>query len=129
MKLQGLRRSRLLAGLLFVASPAMGGTLLPAIHPCPVDAPWLAHLAPAGTAGGHHHHATHGDAPAGKQQHQTCHCIGSWSAGTAVAPPAQGHITRLATVAVQVLLPGHDSSLELAPRSALLPPATAPPLA
>jgi hypothetical protein len=36
-----LRRSRLLALVLLLATPALGGAWLQAFHPCPVDTPWL----------------------------------------------------------------------------------------
>lgn len=119
-----LRRSRLLAAFLVLASPALGGTLLTAIHPCPVDTPWLAHHHQAQSQGGHH--GSHGVPASSKDT--TCHCIGSWLTGGAVVPPVPvlGQAPELSPV--PVLLPAHDSSLQLAPRSTLLPPATAPPL-
>jgi hypothetical protein len=123
MVLAMVRRSRLIAGLLFAASPAIGGTVLPAIHPCPVDAPWLArHSAGAHTG----HHGGH-DAPAGRGE--TCHCIGSWLTGAAFAPP-QSPVTvrQILTLFSPPAIHSADSSLELEPPAALLPPATAPPL-
>ena len=122
--LSALRRSRILALLLFAASPAVGGTVLPAIHPCPVDAPWLARHAPSGHAG----HQGHGS-PVGTHHNETCHCIGSWLSGAALIPPrAPVTVTQLLTLfAPPEIFPG-DSSLRLDPPAALLPPATAPPL-
>lgn len=122
--LAALRRSRLLAALLVIASPAMGGTLLTAIHPCPVDTPWLAHHQDGAKAG---HHGNHGT-PAGTKESQTCHCIGNWLTGGAITPPLPVLAVAPVRPPIPVLLPAHDSSLQLAPPSALLPPATAPPL-
>jgi hypothetical protein len=127
MILAVLRRSRLLAGLLFAASPALGGTLLTAIHPCPVDTPWLAHHAPAAADAAMHHHGEHG-APVQGHENQTCHCIGRWLSGANVAPPKPSVESQVVLAPAPVLLPARDSSLDLAPRAALLPPATAPPL-
>ena len=121
-----MRRSRLLAALLFAASPAAGGTLLPAIHPCPVDSPWLAHhAAPASHVG--HHAGEHGT-PASGHQRDVCHCIGTCLAGFAAAPLPQG-VVQVVTLVVPVraVWPDHDSSLRLGPLAALLPPSTAPP--
>lgn len=123
--LNPLRRSRLLALLLFAASPAIGGTVLPAIHPCPVDAPWLAQHVAGAHAG---HHGSHGT-PAGKGHSETCHCIGSWLSGTAVAPPQSPVVVRqILTLFSPPEIGSLDSSLELDPLGTLLPPATAPPL-
>ena len=120
-----LRRSRLVAGLLIAASPAIGGTVLPAVHPCPVDAPWLAHH----EAGAHAaHHAGHGT-PATGHHPETCHCIGSCLSGAAMAPPQTPALARQAlTLFAAPRIPTGDSTLELDPPAALLPPATAPPL-
>jgi hypothetical protein len=53
-----MKRTRLASLLLLLASPALGGTLLPVLHPCPVDAPWT-------LAGGDHaDHGNHHPAPA-----------------------------------------------------------------
>ena len=63
------------------------------------------------------------------KSHDTCHCIGSWLSGASVAPPKPSVADQPKVAVVPVLLPAHDSSLDLAPRTTLLPPATAPPLA
>ena len=125
--MNSLRRSRLLAVLLLAASPALLGTVLPVVHPCPVDAPWLEHQATGQSAQSHHHDEA-SDTPRESHEHQSCSCIGSWLSGTAVAPPLPAEIRIAATLAVPVLVPAHDSSLDLGPIAALLPPATAPPL-
>ena len=53
-----MKWTRLASLLLLLASPALGGTLLPVLHPCPVDAPWT-------LAGGDHaDHGNHHPAPA-----------------------------------------------------------------
>jgi hypothetical protein len=126
MMLAGFRRSRLLAALLLAASPAAGGTLLPAIHPCPVDSPWLAGH---GAHGGHMGHAMgDGHAPAADQHREVCHCIGSCLAGAATLPPAAGIAdSRIVVIPAAAAWPSHDASLRLAPLAALLPPSTAPP--
>ena len=124
-----MRRSRLLAALLFAASPAAGGTLLPVIHPCPVDTPWLVeHGAPPEHAGHHAgHHAAGQDAAPG-HHHRDCHCIGHSLAGLAVLVPATGPASVAPLViTAHVAWPTQDASLELAPAAALLPPSTAPP--
>jgi hypothetical protein len=122
--LKVLRRSRLLAALLFAASPAIGGTVLPAIHPCPVDMPWLAQ-----TSGEHAGHGQHAGHSSSGSQHDACNCIGSWLTGTAVAAPKPAGLSSpVVTLFSPIVLSGTDSSLDLTPRAALLPPATAPPL-
>lgn len=116
----------MLALLLLAASPAAGGTVLPALHPCPVDMPWLAQ---AGASGEHAGHGQHADDPAQGAHHDSCSCIGSWLSGTTAAPPQPAELSRpIVTLFSPVLVAFTDSSLELSPRSALLPPATAPPL-
>jgi hypothetical protein len=125
MVLAQMRRSRLIAGLLLAASPAIGATVLPAVHPCPVDAPWLVQHASSAHAG---HHGGH-DAPASKGHGATCHCIGSWLSGAAVAPPQSPAVVRqILTLFAPPEIRSGDSSLQLEPPAALLPPATAPPL-
>jgi hypothetical protein len=126
MILAGFRRSRLLAAFLLTASPAAGGTLLPAIHPCPVDTPWLVgHGAHAGHMG---HPMGDGHAPAADQHREVCHCIGGCLAGAATLPPPAGLAdTRVVVHPAVAAWPSHDASLHLAPLAALLPPSTAPP--
>jgi hypothetical protein len=116
-----LRTSRWLTALALLASPAGLGTALPLLHPCPVDAPWLAE---AGEAG---HHG-HGDqSPAEDQGHPDCSCIGACLAGAALlgtSPQVDAPPGVAIPFAGWVSL---DASLQLAPVATLLPPATAPP--
>ena len=127
-----LRRCLTVRAVLLLASPALGGTLLPAIHPCPVDMPWLAAPpAPADHGGhaGHHAGGTH-HAPATGHHGETCHCIGSCLVGPAVAAPAARSLEVVGELLpVTHLWPAHDASLDLAPVASLLPPSTAPPQA
>jgi hypothetical protein len=119
-----LRRSRLLALLLVLATPGLGGAWLQAAHPCPVDLPWL-----AGQHQGQHasHHGTEpGTVPAG----EVCHCVGAChTAGAAL-------LTTAARVAVLVLTgdrpastPAPDLDPPVQRSTDRQPPATAPPLA
>ena len=127
--LNALRHSRLLAALLVTASPAVLGTVLPAVHPCPVEAPWLAQK---GAAGSHadHHQAAHHEMGGPGHEHETCHCIGASLSGAAMTPPKTGELShQILTLFAPPHFPTRDSSLDLAPSAALLPPATAPPLA
>jgi hypothetical protein len=119
-------RSRLASLLLLLASPAVGGTVLPVAHPCPVDAPWL-----APDQGGHEHgnHHQQSQSPTDQSGH-SCTCPGMGAAGLGVAIPSG-----FGTV---ILVPAPEQSL---PASAdpdarwtrafldLLPPSTAPPIA
>jgi len=127
-----LRRCLTVRAVLLLASPALGGTLLPAIHPCPVDMPWLAaQAAPADHGGhaGHHAGGTH-HAPAAGHHGETCHCIRSCLVGPAVAAPvARALVVAGELLPVTHLWPAHDASLDLAPVASLLPPSTAPPQA
>jgi hypothetical protein len=121
------RRSRLLAGLLLVASPAAAGTALPVLHPCPVDAPWLADSQPAESHAGHH---GSGQQTSSENQHSnSCSCIGGCTAGIALlAPRGSATVPALFGGFAALAWHSHDASLLLAPLAALLPPATAPPV-
>jgi hypothetical protein len=125
--LAALRRSRLLASLLLVASPAGAGTLLPVLHPCPVDSPWLLpHDRVAGHAG--HQHASRGARSADQHKHH-CSCIGSCTMAAALlVPRAPLLAARVTDSPAAQRWVAHDASSVLAPCAALLPPATAPPL-
>ncbi len=126
MMLAGFRRSRLLAAFLLAASPAAGGTLLPAIHPCPVDTPWL--VGPGAHSGHMGHSMADGHAPAADQHHAVCHCIGGCLAGAATLSPAVTIAdARIVVRPAVAAWASHDASLHLAPLAALLPPSTAPP--
>lgn len=116
----------MLALLLFAASPAIGGTVLPAVHPCPVDMPWLGHGTGSGAHAGHGQDA---DQPSRQPEHTSCSCIGICLTATAVVPPRAPQLGRPGLILfAPVLVSTTDSSLELSPRATLLPPATAPPL-
>jgi hypothetical protein len=118
------RRSRLVAGLLGLLSPGGLGMVLPLVHPCPVDAPWLAQAQPAGTHSPHQHHAPE----PGRTPNHTCVCIGSCLTG---ALPLQPRAHAVPMVPCRAAAPpvGADAALLLAPLATLLPPATAPPSA
>ena len=116
--LRFLRRSRLLALALLLATPALGGAWLQAAHPCPVDTPWL--------STGHDGHGGHQDQPASS----TCHCVSSCQAA-AVAALVAAPVLPLAAEPAPAVPPRFTPA---APRPAVrpsdrLPPATAPPLA
>ena len=121
--LHAFRRSRLLSVLLLLASPAMAGTLLPTVHPCPVDAPWLAEheAAPAGHYG-QTHHAT-------GQHAQICHCVGGCVAGAVATPPSPQIVGFEIAAFAPIALPSDSGgSPDQSPPPHLQPPATAPPL-
>ena len=110
--------------LLLLASPAVGGTVLPVFHPCPVDAPWLG-SAEAEHAG----HDGHAPQPAPDSGSHDCSCISSCTPGLAFAAP--GAPTPVVDPEARPLRSDHptsDSTLTLAPLRELLPPSTAPPL-
>ena len=112
-----LRRSRLLALVLLLATPALGGAWLQAAHPCPVDAPWAAEH--GGDHGGQH------GAPADTG---TCHCVGSCAASAGSLLPAAAAVTQV--LADLPAAPRPASIAVLAPTlrpADRLPPATAPP--
>lgn len=126
--------ARLLASLLLLASPAVGGMVLPLAHPCPVDAPWLAD---AGATDSHHAH--HGSvatpsgasesAPAGRDSHTDCSCIGICAAPAVLLVP-QGVVALVAAVTVPSARPQWPVSDATETRHQLLdllPPTTAPP--
>lgn len=121
-------RSRLTSLLLLLASPAVGGTVLPVAHPCPVDAPWLAQGAGKGghEHGGHHHQS---NAPANQSGH-TCTCPSACTAGLSVAVPTAIATISLPAAPVRTLssnvAAGMDWTHAFLDR---LPPSTAPPIA
>jgi hypothetical protein len=118
-----LRRSRLALAALLALSPAGLGTILPVLHPCPVDAPWLtAHHQTAG------HHAAHHDTGSPAATEHTCTCVGSCVSSAVPAVPVASVVARVNNAPSLLLRPSGDSRLELEPLASLLPPATAPPL-
>lgn len=135
-----LRRCRWLATLLLIASPAIGGQVLPLLHPCPVELPWVAAAeqgaAPAPVAADPHAHHGHGapaepvPAPAGHEHGaDQCSCIGSCHTPAVLALPAiQIAFGAETTVPVGTDWPVIEAT-GIATRAVdLLPPKTAPPL-
>ncbi|MGH7526411.1 MAG: hypothetical protein ACREMX_06880 [Gemmatimonadales bacterium] len=117
-----LRRSRLLALVLLVATPGLGGAWLQAAHPCPVDTPWL--------AGGGAHGEHHDSGPAGDNGHGFCHCIGSCSAAAIAVLPTAARLLSAAVAIPAYATPFAPAlAAPVAVPSDRLPPATAPPLA
>jgi hypothetical protein len=111
-----LRHSRILALVLLLATPALGGAWLQAFHPCPVDTPWLEH---------HGHGHEHDGAP----KAVSCHCVGSCSAATtAVLSTAAANVEAAPQGFSPRPLFARRASIPLPQPSELLPPATAPPL-
>jgi hypothetical protein len=114
-----LRTLRWLAALLLIASPAVGGQVMPLLHPCAVqEADHDQHGA---------HGASHSDAPDGAQ----CTCLGDCTTPGLIAAP-------IATIIATTMRPvPADRVVRLerveapAPKSPLLllPPPTAPPIA
>ncbi|HRP09355.1 MAG TPA: hypothetical protein PLL69_12800, partial [Gemmatimonadales bacterium] len=66
---------RLFAAAMLVASPAIGGQVLPLLHPCPV----------AEEAAGHQHSGHDSESPSPGSGH--CICIGSCAASALAAAP------------------------------------------
>ena len=127
MSLAFLRRCRLLALLLLLLSPGAGGSVLPLLHPCPVDSPWLLPAASGGSHAGHHG----GTAAATDSEHhdRSCHCVGSCAVSAAVSPPSPAVVAAPLGAPAAQGWASHDATLLLGARAELLPPATAPPLA
>lgn len=124
-----LRRSRWLAALLLIASPAVGGQVLPAIHPCPVatglpDAPDDHQDHNAGLLS-----ADQGD-HSGSGHQADCTCIGNCQPTPGQVAPGSAPVVRAATYLVDTSVP---PLLRPEPPIARpidrLPPTTAPPLA
>ena len=120
-----LRRSpwlRLIAVLLLIGSPGLGGTGLQALHGCTEKMPWLAAQA-AGAA--QDHHGSHHEAPA----EPDCHCIGQCQATPAMPTAGESHLSPVADLPAVVPVLTGESRVAPAGRTAhRLPPATAPPL-
>jgi hypothetical protein len=111
-----LRCSRLLALVLLLATPALGGAWLQAIHPCPVDTPWLEQ---------HGHGHEHG----GASKAEGCHCVSSCSAATiAVLPTVAAEFEAAPSGFSPRAVFSRRADAPLPQPSELLPPATAPPL-
>jgi hypothetical protein len=115
-----LRRSRIVALLLLLLTPGLGGWVVQAAHPCPAAAAAVGHAA---------HGQSHHDIPADGEHDGHCRCIGSCHAAQAVqsadAPtfdvaPAAYHPTPHRPDGALLLPAGRPPQL--------LPPATAPPV-
>jgi hypothetical protein len=127
-----LRRLRWLAFTLALAVPGLGGSVLQALHPCEVDAPWLAshHGGRHGSSSDNQHGAPDHGAPADAPATSQCHCISSCASSASGAAPAQ-----LPTAVLQIgfAAPAPVRAAVLRapaePVSHRLPPATAPPAA
>jgi hypothetical protein len=124
--LHALRRCRILALVLLLAAPGLGGTWLSVAHPCLGDLPWL-----AGAGHGDHEAQTshgHGDAPAGSTT--SCNCVGACqSAAAALVSISAGPTAVLAEAGWTTAPSTPDSDPPVQPRLRRHPPATAPPLA
>lgn len=129
-----LRRNRWLVMTLLLASPGIGGWLLPALHPCPADLPWLVDSGGGVEApdGGHAHHQASSDSDHSSSHHSSgdelCHCIGSCCPSAGPVPPQGRSFTEYWSLQV-VVVP--TSFLDAVRVDRLpgdyLPPATAPP--
>ncbi len=125
---------RLLASFLLLASPAVGGTVLPLAHPCPVDSPWLADSESGDSHHGHHGTATQpgdstGELPSGHDSHTDCSCIGFCATPALLLAP-QGVVALVAAVEVPSASPQWTVVDAIEVRQQLLdllPPTTAPP--
>lgn len=114
---------RLVALLLVLISPAVGGTLLPFLHPCPVDAPWLAQEQESGHSS-QHQQGHHGGG--GHEAGQPCTCPGSGSIPSLTPAPVSS------IAAIIQPPPRHTPWVVVEDRTGgvvldLLPESTAPP--
>jgi hypothetical protein len=132
-----VRRRRWIAALLIALSPALAGAVLPLLHPCPVDAPWLAAAADcsadasaADHGASHQSHQSHQGSSQHGDHHSVCHCPGCGHIAQLVRPAGDAPVTALlhpapAAPAWPVVERGGDAR----PILEHLPEATAPPLA
>ena len=120
-----------IAMLLLIASPAVGGQLLPLVHPCPVESPWVAGPEAADPHAAHGH-ADHGTpSPSEQHAHADCTCIGACAAPIALNAPQPHVVSRVAYAATLLQpswVPVERIGAPLRPHDRL-PPQTAPPLA
>ena len=115
-----VRRWRLLALLLLLATPGVAGTVLEGMHPCPETVPAQA----AAETG----HAAHGGDQESPGHSSECHCVGACigaAAAVAFAPAVPA-------VSIQIAASGpvrpSPADLPVSRPSDRLPPSTAPPL-
>jgi hypothetical protein len=124
------RHRRWIAALLIAVSPAFAGAVLPLLHPCPVDAPWLAAAADCtpDASPAHHGSSQHGNQPG--DQHTVCHCPGSCQLAQLVTPAVDAPVTALVHAAPAApAWPVVERGDDVRPILEYLPEATAPPLA
>lgn len=132
MSITRLRRARVLGLLLALLTPALGGSVLRLVHPCPVEAPWTA---TATVAGGAHAHGHHGEAPTDAPAHHDeggdCQCVGACAVQAVAAAPAVSiaAVPAPSFAAATPPLPTGALAHPAAVPLDLLPPAIAPPLA
>lgn len=110
---------RWLAALLLIASPAVGGQLMPVLHPCAVES-----AADDQHAG---HGAGHGSVP----EDANCSCIGNCQAPADVAGPRPERVVATVFVLPTVPLRVAETAPVIASDRPIdrLPPPTAPPIA
>jgi hypothetical protein len=130
-----LRRMRWVTLLLLIASPAIGGQVLPLLHPCEVQVERILEGDQAVQAAAHDHAGHSGATPAPTESHsehgdQGCQCIGACHTPAVLAAPASAELAVLAVLPPELR---RASGLEAdAPPASIildrLPPSTAPPL-
>ena len=114
---------QLLAVLLMIGSPGLGGAALQGLHGCAERMPWLADGVADAASG--HHAGGHEESPA----EQGCHCIGQCQATAVMASPAPGALARANDLPAAPSTRFAESRIAPAGRVPhRLPPATAPPL-
>jgi len=116
-----LRGFRLLALLLLIGTPGLGGSLVQALHPCTAEMPWMA----GADDGGHGAHE-HGEGATDTSASQ-CHCIGSCTVGVPITSPAAGPAVRIAAAFVHPAPSPRPLAVPRGVPADRLPPATAPP--
>ncbi|HKT61637.1 MAG TPA: hypothetical protein VJQ46_16390 [Gemmatimonadales bacterium] len=113
-----VQRGRLMALLLLLLTPGLGGWAVQTFHPCP-------------SSGAAHHHQSDGHhESSGAPEHESrCHCIGSCHATPAVAAPSA--VTVAAPIPAYRLAQARPAVLHFLATGRhpdLHPPATAPPV-
>jgi len=111
-----VQRGRLIALLLLLLTPGLGGWAVQALHPCPA------------AAAGHHHGSGHGDGPSLPGHESQCHCIGSCHATPAVEPASAPTVAApIPTYCLTQHRPAESHFFATGRLPELHPPATAPP--
>lgn len=113
--MQMRRRLRWLAAALLLASPAVGGQVLPLLHPCEAQQ--------------EHAHGSHGGHQSADPSDAQCTCIGSCATPPALSAPVAQVVASSAPVRPATASPVRPATVEPAPAPPLryLPPPTAPP--